>query len=102
MPDAVLVVDLGSVSTGAAVLVGDQARMIRDPLTGGSRWPSPWLVDGGDGSALTAFLATLRAEAGRAGPAEIPAPLASSRRQLPATLASSRRRSKTTERQAYP
>ena len=91
MPDAVLVVDLGSVSTGAAVLVGDQARMIRDPLTGGSRWPSPLLVEGGDGAALTAFLATLRAEAGRVGAAEIPAP-----------LASSRRRSKTTERQAYP
>jgi len=82
MPDAVLVVDLGSVSTGAAVVLGDQARMIRDPLTGGSRWPSPLLVEGGEGAALTAFLATLRAEAVRVGAAEIPAPLASSRRQV--------------------
>lgn len=42
-----LVVDFGAHSTGAAVVVGDQATLIRDPLTGGLLWPSQLSVEGG-------------------------------------------------------
>jgi hypothetical protein len=70
MPDPVLVVDLGSVSTGAAVVVGDQATLLREPVTGAPRRATPLSVESGDLAALTAFLAALRAEALRVGPIE--------------------------------
>jgi molecular chaperone DnaK len=41
----VLVVDLGAYSTVAAVVVGDRALLIRDPLTGAAVWPSALSVD---------------------------------------------------------
>jgi len=47
MPLTTLVVDLGTHSTGAAVVVGDQATLVPDPLTGSTRWPSYLGVDGG-------------------------------------------------------
>ena len=73
MPDPVLVVDLGSVSTGAAVVVGDQATLLREPLTGAPVWASQLRAEAGDGvtgdlTALTAFLGALRAEALRISP----------------------------------
>jgi len=70
MPDPVLVVDLGSVSTGAAVVVGDQATLLREPPTGAQVWATPLPVEAGDLATLHAFLAALRAEALRVAPVE--------------------------------
>ena len=47
MPTATLVVDFGAHSTGAAVVVGDQARIVRDPLTAAALWPSHLSVEAG-------------------------------------------------------
>ncbi len=47
MPTANLVVDFGAHSTGAAVVVGDQASIIRDPMTNAALWPSQLSVDAG-------------------------------------------------------
>ncbi len=47
MPPTTLVVDFGAHSTGAAVVVGDQATLVRDPVSGAARWPSHLCIDGG-------------------------------------------------------
>jgi hypothetical protein len=47
MPDPGLVVDLGSVSPGAAVVVGDQATLLREPPTGAQVWATPLPVEAG-------------------------------------------------------
>ena len=47
MPSANLVVDFGAYSTAAAVVVGDQARIVRDPLTNAASWPSHLSLDAG-------------------------------------------------------
>jgi molecular chaperone DnaK len=59
-----LVVDFGAHSTGAAVVVGDQARIVRDPLTNAAVWPSQF-------SDLSAFLGSVRSEASRTVPNRI-------------------------------
>ena len=45
VPATTLVVDFGAFSTGAAVLVDDQATLLHDPLTGAAWWPSPSALD---------------------------------------------------------
>jgi molecular chaperone DnaK len=45
MPPATLVVDFGAHATGAAVVVGDQATLVRDPLTSAAVWPSQLSLD---------------------------------------------------------
>ena len=47
MPSATLVVDCGAHSTGAAIVVGDQASIVRDPLTAAALWPSQLSVEAG-------------------------------------------------------
>jgi molecular chaperone DnaK len=42
-----LVVDFGAHSTGAAVVIGDKATLVRDPFSGSLRWPSQLSVEGG-------------------------------------------------------
>jgi hypothetical protein len=112
VPPTTLVVDFGAFSTGAAIMVGEQATLVRDPLSGAALWPSQLSVEGSsfyagsaaermrlasprfaiDGprralesdqsmplgerditpaTALSAYLGSLRAEAGRIMPAPL-------------------------------
>ena len=69
MRQPVLVVDFGAHSTGAAVVVGDQATLIREPLTGALLWPSQLSVEGGvfyAGTARTGSATPARARGRRA------------------------------------
>jgi hypothetical protein len=53
MTEPILVVDLGTSASTAALVLGDQVRLVKEPTTGLSRWPSSVCLDS-DGTAVAA------------------------------------------------
>jgi hypothetical protein len=64
MPEPILAVDPGAVQTAAALVVGEQWRLVAAPGTGGGSWP-PGRAAPGEADPLAELLAGIRAEAGR-------------------------------------
>jgi molecular chaperone DnaK len=61
MAQPVMVADLGAFATGAAVVVGDRATLLREPMTNAASWPG--LGSDPIGAAQTEALSALRIEA---------------------------------------
>src|SRR4051794_38046656 len=65
MAEPILAVDLGTTTSAAAIVAERRTALLRDPLTGGSSWPSTLCVTDAGTLVATAAERRKRAEPGR-------------------------------------